>query len=277
MATNPLLGRDIYLALAAVGWADGQLTPEAADAIVRTALEEGLELDEIAQIEEACKKPIDVGVVDRIMMSKSDRLYVYAVASWITQLDGKVTDAEMQALKKLAAALGVPEAPRAHADAIMRQIAQKDDRPARFDLLSLRLTLDERLQEASAARAQMTADKKVRAATEAEDELEQTAGERPRVDVRPVVVLKPGPAWKEGVDARHQEGFDAHVEHWKRLLDEGKLELGGPWLDGGGAIYVPAIGVLESEIAKHAVADPSVRASIVTFEIRRWYVAVHKP
>ena len=282
MATNPILGRDVYLALAAVGWADGQLTPEAADAIVRAALEEGLELEEIAQIEDACKKRIDVGVVDRFKMSKSDRLYVYAIASWIAQLDGHVSDAELRALKKLARTLGVPEAPRAHADAIMRQIAAKADRPERFDLLALRLTLDERLQEAAHARAEGTRREKGKGKgtddeVESEEELSETAGERPRVDVRPVVVLKPGPAWREGVDARHQEGFDAHVEHWRRWLDEGKIELGGPWLDGGGAIYVPTVGVSESEIARYAVADPAVRTSVATFEIRRWYVAVHKP
>lgn len=275
MATNPILGRDIYLALAAVGWADGQLTPAAADAIVRTALEEGLEIEEIAQIEEACKNRIDVGIVDRYKMSKSDRLYVYAIASWITQLDGNVTDAEQRALKKLARALGVPNAPRVHADAIMRKIAEKADRPERFDLLALRLTLDERLQEAAAARAESA--RKSDPQVDSEEELSETAGERPRVDVRPVVVLKPGPAWRPDVDARHQEGFDAHVEHWRRWLDEGKLDMGGPWLDGGGAIYIPAVGVLDSEIAKHAVADPAVKSSVMTFEIRRWYVAVHKP
>ena len=55
MATRPILGKEVYLGLAAVGWADGKLTPEAADAIVRTALEEGLELDDIAAIEEATR------------------------------------------------------------------------------------------------------------------------------------------------------------------------------------------------------------------------------
>ena len=32
------LGRDVFLALAAVGWSDGKLDAEEADAIVRTAL-----------------------------------------------------------------------------------------------------------------------------------------------------------------------------------------------------------------------------------------------
>ncbi|HVY44355.1 MAG TPA: hypothetical protein VHB21_00690 [Minicystis sp.] len=150
MATR--LGRDVFLALAAVGWADGQLTPEGADAIVRAALEEGMELEEIEAIEKATKTRVDVGVVDRLGMSKSDRLYVYAIASWIASLDGKVSEQEQEALAKLGAALGVPEAPRRHADEIMRQIAEEGDRPMRFDLVRLRQTLAERLEAAQALR-----------------------------------------------------------------------------------------------------------------------------
>jgi uncharacterized membrane protein YebE (DUF533 family) len=148
MATNPILGRDVYLALAAVGWADGQLTTEAADAIVRTALEEGLSFEDVAAIEDAVKTPIPVGEVNRMTMSKADRLYVYAVASWIAELDGHVSDKERKALAQLAETLGVPEAPRHHADTIVREIAEQTDRPERFDLLTLRRTLDTRLETA---------------------------------------------------------------------------------------------------------------------------------
>ena len=69
------LGRDVFIALAAIGWADGNLDGEEADAIVRTAIEEGLELDEIAEIEEATKKHVDIGVIDRHDLSKEDRLF----------------------------------------------------------------------------------------------------------------------------------------------------------------------------------------------------------
>ena len=152
MVTKGVLGRDVFLALAAVGWADGQLTPEGADAIVRTALEEGLDLDEIREIELATQAPLDIGVVDRMGMSKADRLYVYAVASWIASLDGNVSEKEEAALAKLGAALSVPEAPRKHADEIMRQVALEGDRPMRFDLPRLRSTLAERLEAAHQAR-----------------------------------------------------------------------------------------------------------------------------
>src|SRR5262245_29520475 len=113
------LGRDVYLALAAVGWADGHLDPEEADAIVRTALEEGLALDEIEEIEHATKHPIDLGVIDRTNMSKEDRLFVYAVAAWMTRLDGAVSQRETQTLAKLGEALKIPERPRQHAEAIV--------------------------------------------------------------------------------------------------------------------------------------------------------------
>lgn len=89
---KPRLGRDVYLALAAVGWADGKLDQEEADAIVRTALEEGLDITEIAEIEAATKEPIDLGVIDRKNLSKEDRLFVYGVACWLTRLDGIVTE-----------------------------------------------------------------------------------------------------------------------------------------------------------------------------------------
>jgi len=39
-------GKDIFVALAAIAWADGQLDPDEADAIVRAAVDEGLSLGE---------------------------------------------------------------------------------------------------------------------------------------------------------------------------------------------------------------------------------------
>lgn len=140
------LGRDVYLALAAVGWADGQLDQEEADAIVRTALEEGLDIEQIAEIEEATKNPVDIGVIDRKNLSKEDRLFVYGVASWITRLDGVVTESEQVALEKLGEVLKVPEKPRAVVDGIAQDVANlSDDRPARYDLLALRRIISERL------------------------------------------------------------------------------------------------------------------------------------
>ena len=149
------LGRDVFLALAAVGWSDGKLDPEEADAIVRTALEEGLELDEIAEIEAATRAPIDLSVIDRGKLGKADRLFVYAVASWMIRLDGVVDDRELGALRKLGDLLMLPERPREHADMIALEIAElpEGDRPARYELKRLRATIVERLGHAQRVRA----------------------------------------------------------------------------------------------------------------------------
>jgi uncharacterized membrane protein YebE (DUF533 family) len=144
--------KDIFVALAAIGWADGELDSEEADAIVRAAADEGMPLEEIAEIEEATKNGVDLGVIDRTGLSKEDRLFVYAIACWIAQLDGLVTDEEAEALAGLGERLGVPERARVQAEAIARQVAElpDGDRPARYDLTALRRILSERLQEAQA-------------------------------------------------------------------------------------------------------------------------------
>jgi uncharacterized tellurite resistance protein B-like protein len=151
---EPRLGKDIFVALAAIAWADGQLDPDEADAIVRAAADEGLSLEEIAAIEEATKERVDLGVIDRSSMSKDDRLFVYAVACWIARLDGQVTAAESDALAKLGEKLGVPERPRVHAEALAREVAAMPDgdRPSRYDLAALRRLLSERLRQAQDAR-----------------------------------------------------------------------------------------------------------------------------
>jgi uncharacterized membrane protein YebE (DUF533 family) len=148
------LNRDIFLALAAIAWADGRLDPEEADAIVRAAVEAGLELDQIEEIEAATRERIDLGTIDRSVLSKEDRLFVYGVACWIAKLDNEVTVEESAALAALAERLGIPEKPRAHAEAIAREIAElpEGDRPARYDLMKLRETIGERLRKAQEAR-----------------------------------------------------------------------------------------------------------------------------
>ncbi len=157
MSNSTKLGRDVFVALAAIGWADGHLDPDEADAIVKTAIEEGLDLDEIAEIEDATKNPVDLGEIDRRNLSKEDRLFIYAVASWMTWLDGEVSDAEVAALAKLGDTLRIPDKPREHADLLMREVAHQSDdmRPARYDLKALRELIHARLEDAQRARAQI--------------------------------------------------------------------------------------------------------------------------
>jgi uncharacterized membrane protein YebE (DUF533 family) len=155
MEEKQRLGRDVFIALAAIGWADGKLDGEEADAIVRTALEEGLDLSEIEEIEAATKSPVEIGVLDTANLSKEDRLFVYGVAAWMTRLDGNVDDKELGALEKLGEALKLPETPRRAVDHIAQDIAMlpDGDRPARYDLPRLRKVIAERLKDSEKRRA----------------------------------------------------------------------------------------------------------------------------
>src|SRR5713101_6424538 len=129
------LGRDVFLALAAVGWADGHL-------------------EQIAEIDEATKQPLDLGVIDRTGLTKEDRLFVYAVASWMTRLDAVVAEKETIALKKLGDELKIPDNARAQADAIAQEVAflPDGDRPDRYDLPRIRKIIGARLAVAQAIR-----------------------------------------------------------------------------------------------------------------------------
>ena len=142
------------MALAAVAWADGKLDPDEADAIVRAAVDEGLALEEIAEIEAATKTKVDLGVIDRSGLGKEDRLFVYAVACWIARLDGQVTAGGERRRSRSSASGSASRSGRACTPRPSpREVAEmpEGDRPARYDLAALRRILGERLRDAQAA------------------------------------------------------------------------------------------------------------------------------
>jgi uncharacterized protein YciI len=93
--------------------------------------------------------------------------------------------------------------------------------------------------------------------------------------VRFVVFHKPGPRWQYGVDFRQQEGVSEHVQHFLKLHQQGKLELGGPFLlpDVGG-MMVATKAVSQEEIEAFAAADPAVQLGLLIYEIRPWMTAM---
>lgn len=148
--TLPKLSKDVFIALASVAWADGHRDAEEADAIVRAAVETGLDLDEIEAIETATKAPVELGKIDLTGLAREDRVFVYAIACWIARLDGRVTDEESATLSSLGDQLGVPERPQAVAEALVREVAAlpEGDRPVRYDLGRLRELIGEKLSKA---------------------------------------------------------------------------------------------------------------------------------
>ncbi len=154
--TKARLGRDVFMALAAIGWADGKLDQDEADAIVRTALEEGFSIEEIEEIEAATKSPIKLSDIDLSKLSKEDRLFIYAVATWMSGIDGLVSEPEREAIGKLGDLLKIPEKPRLHAEAIAREVAEAATGKGIvfYDLPKVRTIITERLAEARKAKAE---------------------------------------------------------------------------------------------------------------------------
>lgn len=93
--------------------------------------------------------------------------------------------------------------------------------------------------------------------------------------IRFVVIHKPGPKWQYGVDYRQQVGVGEHVDHYLKLHEQGKLELGGPFLlpDMGG-MMVTTKEVSQEEIEAFAAGDPAVKSGLLIYEIRPWMTAM---
>jgi uncharacterized protein YciI len=92
--------------------------------------------------------------------------------------------------------------------------------------------------------------------------------------VRYVVFHTPGPNWKRGIDFREQDGAGEHVQHYLKLHEQGKLELGGPFLlQEAGGMMVATRDVSQEELESFAAADPAVRAGLLRYEVRPWLTA----
>lgn len=141
------LPREVFVLLAAVARADGKLDDEEIDAIARAAIDEGLELAAVESIEKDIRDGVAIDDIDVHKLSARDRLYAYAVASWVSLVDGERTEREDAALFSLAFVLRLTPRGRHEADEIVRELFGKPDgeKLARFDLKGLREELDRRL------------------------------------------------------------------------------------------------------------------------------------
>jgi uncharacterized protein YciI len=93
--------------------------------------------------------------------------------------------------------------------------------------------------------------------------------------IRYVVIHKPGPNWQYGIDFREQDGIGEHVRHYRKLHEQGKLELGGPFqLPDTGGMMVATKEVTQAEIEAFAADDPAVRSGLLDYEIRPWMTAM---
>lgn len=140
------IGRDTLIALAAVAWADGKLSPEEAEGLRTTAEQLSLPPEDKAAIEGALSSKVDLSEVETIRMNRLTRLFTYAAASWIAELDqGSV--AEQAALGVLGDRLGLSSVARERARSAALSLAQRGDHPGAYDLGKLRARLSASLSQ----------------------------------------------------------------------------------------------------------------------------------
>ena len=138
-----------FLALAAVGWADGALQRIEAVGLLRAAKEAGLSADDLAEIEHAAKTKTTLDDADLSGMSEWDQVMTFALATWFAQLDGVLSTSEHTVMVTLGDKLGLPESLRKRASAVAYDIAclPEGGRPERYDFDKLAARLAERLPQ----------------------------------------------------------------------------------------------------------------------------------
>jgi uncharacterized protein YciI len=95
-------------------------------------------------------------------------------------------------------------------------------------------------------------------------------------DIRYVVIHRPGPSWKPGVDFREQPGVVAHVKHYRQFHEAGRMEIGGPYLDNSGGMMIPVAGESKEAVEEFAAKDPAVKSGLLEFEVKPWLVAMNR-
>jgi hypothetical protein len=137
-----------FLALAAVGWADGSLQRVEATGLLRAAKEWGIGEQGLVEIEAAVKKAtLKIDELELGGMTQWDQVLTYALAAWLAQLDGVVSTDEHTVLVTLADKLGLSEPIRKRAFAAVYDVAclPEGGRPEKYDFAKLTSRLAERL------------------------------------------------------------------------------------------------------------------------------------
>jgi len=76
---------------------------------------------------------------------------------------------------------------------------------------------------------------------------------------------------KPGTEAQLQQARDAHIANQHRHYEEGRLVMGGPFMEGGGGMALFKAQDL-AEVEAWVAADPAVAAGLYEVEIYRYRV-----
>jgi len=144
---NPILPKQSFLALAAVGWADGRLSAVERTGLGRAAKECGVAGDDLAEVEAALKTKTDLSGFVPGDMTDWQRLVTYALGTWLARLDGVMSTDEHESLLELGKRLDLDKkiCERASVAAFDISVLKDQGRPDKFDFVKLEERLREKL------------------------------------------------------------------------------------------------------------------------------------
>ena len=134
------LGKNVFLAIAAVNVTEGGAAATEVEALARAAREcgiDGADLDEVKRVASLPKGKLDV--VKSLPMTPEERLYAYAIATWLVRIDGVVMPEEKMALMKLGDVLRLADGDRTRASTASFKVEQLEPgaRPQKYEIKAL--------------------------------------------------------------------------------------------------------------------------------------------
>jgi uncharacterized membrane protein YebE (DUF533 family) len=118
------LSRDVFVALAAIVWADGVVTREESEALLQAARATGLSGADLDAVTASTTTPVSLDQVGQLELRSEEREFVYAVALWLAGADRVVVESERVALARLGDLLGLSQAVRERAALVARALVQ---------------------------------------------------------------------------------------------------------------------------------------------------------
>jgi len=146
MATELKIGRDTLMAISAVAWADGAIEEREAAALRQAAQQLQIQGEDLVSVERALSSRVTIEEVETVRMNRLTRLFTYAAACWMAEVDGSESAAEGTLLQLLGDRLGLSAVARDRAHNTVRGIAERSA-PGSFDLLELRSRLSAGLSQ----------------------------------------------------------------------------------------------------------------------------------
>ena len=90
-----------------------------------------------------------------------------------------------------------------------------------------------------------------------------------------VLTHAPGPLWDHAKAFRDQPGIGAHVGYMGGQADQGRIVMGGPFLDNSGGMMILDVPTIE-DAHTIANADPTVTSGLLTVTVKPWLAVLHR-